>query len=209
MYFLSFSCIHVRFCIAWIKVLTVWVRPIIQVQYLLKYINAFSQSDIRTSDLYNNMSDGNIEITELVDQYNITLAKTRTVIIRPNSTWYNENIREEKHKRRQLENKWRRSKLEIDRQLFCDRWQLVISLMWKAKKTYYSDMITESSTDQKQIFNTVNRLLHKGKDSALPKSSSDVLLGKIFSEYFVQKFQNYSQFVSYRRRLRFPYDSHK
>ena len=31
--------------------------------------------------------------------------------------------------------------------------------MHMAKKTYYSDMINESSTDQKQNFNTVNRLL--------------------------------------------------
>ena len=61
--------------------------------------------------------------------------------------------------------------------------------MCKAKKTYYSDMINESSTDQKQIFNTVNRLLHKGKDSPLPKSSSDVSLANRFSEYFVQKIQ--------------------
>ena len=62
------------------------------------------------------------------------------------------SIREEKHKRRQLEKKWRRSKLEIDRQLYQEQRQFVISLMNNAKINYYSELIKESASDQKADF---------------------------------------------------------
>ena len=96
-----------------------------------------------------------------VDQYNKTLAnifddhapaKTRTIIIRLNLPWYNDLIREEKNKRRQLEKKWRRSKLEIDRQSYQEQRQFVISLTNNTKINYYSELIKYSANDQKQIF---------------------------------------------------------
>ena len=63
--------------------------------------------------------------------------------------------------------------------------------MCQTKKTYYSDMINESSSDQKQTFNIV----YQRKDSPLPKSSSDVSLANI-SEYFVQKNQTIRNYDS-------------
>ncbi|XP_072036965.1 uncharacterized protein [Amphiura filiformis] len=152
-------------------------------------------SDFCSSAFSTNLSEIT-DMSHLVDQYNKSLtdifnmhapAKTRTVIIRPFSPWYNDEIREAKHKRRQLEKKWRRSKLEIDRQLYSEQRHFVIGLMCNAKINFYSALINESANDQKQMFKTFDKLLHRSKDSPLPKSSSDEALANRFSDYFIKK----------------------
>ncbi|XP_072020235.1 uncharacterized protein [Amphiura filiformis] len=152
-------------------------------------------SDFCSSAFSTNLSEIT-DMSHLVDQYNKSLtdifnmhapAKTRTVIIRPFSPWYNDEIREAKHKRRQLEKKWRHSKLEIDRQLYSEQRQFVIGLMCNAKINFYSALINESANDQKQMFKTFDKLLHRSKDSPLPKSSSDEALANRFSDYFIKK----------------------
>jgi hypothetical protein len=154
-------------------------------------------SDICASDFYTNLH-GISSIVDVVDQYNKTLtsifdshapAKIRTVTVRPNSPWYNDSIREAKLKRRRLEKKWRRSNLEIDRQLYCEQRQFVISLMRKTKTSYYSDLIGENATDQKQLFKTVNKLLHRSKATPFPTSTSNESLAETFSDYFITKIQ--------------------
>ena len=77
-----------------------------------------------------------------VEMYNKTLlgilnkhapATTRTFKVRPNTNWYNNEVSEALRKRRQLERRWRSSRLEIDRQLYCKQRQHTISVIRKAK----------------------------------------------------------------------------
>ena len=38
----------------------------------------------------------------------------------------------------------------------------------QAKREYYTDFINENSTDQRRLFNTVNRLLGRSSDEQYP-----------------------------------------
>ena len=60
----------------------------------------------------------------LVDRYDnvlrdtmdiLTPVKSRTIVLRPNTPWYNEDIGNEKRKRSWLERRWRSNRLESDR----------------------------------------------------------------------------------------------
>ena len=111
--------------------------------------------------------------------------KTRTIKIRSNTGWFNDEVSKAKHKRRQLERKWRTSKLEIDRQLYCQHRQLVISLI--RKTVHYSSVVSKCSGDQKQLFRVANTLLNRSKESPLPQHESSELLANRFSLFFQSK----------------------
>ena len=68
------------------------------------------------------VSDLSLEL--MVDRYDNVLRDTMdilapfkswTIVLRPNAPWYNEDIGNEKRKRRRLERKWRCSRLESER----------------------------------------------------------------------------------------------
>ena len=114
-------------------------------------------------------------------------SKTRIITLRPDTSWYNADIRNGKQIRRQLEKKWRKSRLEIDRQLFCQQKQKVIALIKRAKRNHYSDLFTAHAKNQKQVFQLANKLLHRNQVSPLPESVSDDHLANQFSDFFTEK----------------------
>ena len=96
-------------------------------------IDKFSK-DIKSSELY--MKPG-ATATELVNQYNSVLSKLldthapvvqRSVSIRPNCPWYSDDLRGAKRNKRRLERKFRKSKLEIDRQIYLDACKDIIDV---------------------------------------------------------------------------------
>ncbi len=111
-------------------------------------------------------------------------------MIRPNTPWFNEDIRAAKSKKRDLEHKWRKSKLEIDRQLYREQRQVVKHMIEDAKTDYYSASVDKCDGDQKSLYGVVNNLLHKKKEPVLPSRSSDHDLANRFSDYFVGKIDN-------------------
>jgi hypothetical protein len=127
-------------------------------------------------------------LSSLLDEY--APAKTRRVLVRPNTPWFNAKIREAKCHRRELENKWRRSKLEVDRQCYCKQRQVVKGMIVKAKVGYYSASVAECSGDQKSLFRVADNLLHKSRAPVLPSCTSDQILADRFSEFFVGKIEN-------------------
>ena len=77
---------------------------------------------IISSGLLADVSDLSLEL--LVDRYDNVLrntmdilapVKSRTIVLRPNAPWYNEDIGNEKRKRSWLERRWCSSRLESDR----------------------------------------------------------------------------------------------
>ena len=125
-------------------------------------------------------------------------AKTRRVLVRPNTPWFNAEIKEAKCYRRELEHKWRRSKLEVDRQCYCKQRQVVKGMIEEAKAGYYSASVAQCTGDQKSLFRVVDNLLHKSKEPVLPTSTSDQTLANRFCEYFVGKID----------QIRSEFDSH-
>ena len=90
--------------------------------------------------------------------------RTHTIVIRPNSPWYNEEIATQKRKRRRLERKWRSTGLEIDRVNYMEQCNVVNDMLYKAKEQHYSAVIQENAHDCKLLFRTVDKLLQRSID---------------------------------------------
>ena len=67
--------------------------------------------------------------------------RTRTIVIRPNAPWYNEEIAIQKRRRRRLERKWRSTGFEIDRVNYLEQCTVVNDMLYKAKEQHYSAVI--------------------------------------------------------------------
>ena len=112
--------------------------------------------------------------------------KRRVVTIRPAALWYTNEVSVEKRKRRRLERKWRRTRLQADRQEYTRQCCVVNNLIKSLKSSYYTTIITENSTDQRVLFNTVSKLLQKQSTARYPSSCSDALANS-FADYFIDK----------------------
>jgi hypothetical protein len=127
-------------------------------------------------------------LSELCQQYdNHAPSLTRTITIRPNAPWYNDDIKINKTKRRNLERRWRRSGLTVDRQSYTNQCDLVKKLISEAKMTYYSNLIVNAGTDNNALFRSIDRLLHRTPDKCLPSSPSPTILANKFSAFFENK----------------------
>ena len=106
--------------------------------------DAFNEMIISTG-----LSDGGVShcIELLAKKYDVLLCKaldklalkrTRTIVIRPNAPWYNEEIATQKRKRRRLERKWRLTSLEIDRVNYLEQCNVVNAMLYQTKEQHYS-----------------------------------------------------------------------
>ena len=93
---------------------------------------------------------------------------TKTITVRPNSTWYTDNIGVEKSIRRRLERRWRRTLLPEHRLAFVAQYKLVKGLVLNAKTKYYSNLMSESSSKCKALFQTIDSLFHRKPETRLP-----------------------------------------
>ena len=98
-----------------------------------------------------------VEQQLLVDMYDNTLTclvdkhapvKERSVRLRQDTAWYNEDLRNEKRVKRQKERAWRKSKLEVHRQIYVDQCERVNNLLTKTKAVYYSHMVSDAGNNQ-------------------------------------------------------------
>lgn len=112
--------------------------------------------------------------------------KRRVVTIWPAAPWYTNEVSVEKRRRRRLERKWRRTRLQADRQEYTHQCCVVNNLIKSLKSSYYTTIITENSTDQRVLFNTVSKLLQKQSTARYPSSCSDALANS-FADYFIDK----------------------
>ena len=113
--------------------------------------------------------------------------RTRTIVIRPNAPWYNEEIAAQKRKRRRLERKWRSTGLEIDRINYMEQCNVVNDMLYKAKEQHYSVVIQENAHDSKLLFRTVDKLLQRSIDKRYPSANSDLELANAFADFFNAK----------------------
>ena len=137
------------------------------------------------------------DLPTLVDKYETELTrvldihspeKKRTITVRPAAAWYNGDIDRERRKRRKLERRWRKSRMVIDRKLYKEQCKVISSLIKKAKENYYSN-IHENKDNQKVLFNTVTRLLHRNTEKCYPTAPSSEVLANRFADFFCQKIE--------------------
>lgn len=153
------------------------------------------RSDIMNSILLSD-SNSSSSLDELVRQYETTLTsvlndhapvKKKVITLRPTAPWFNREIQVQKVERRRLERKWRKTKLTVHRELYTQQCDVVHKLISAAKKSYYSDLISECGSDQRELFKNVEKLLQGKTENQYPPSDSIDTLANQFADYFDNK----------------------
>ena len=155
-------------------------------------INAFKE-DLKQSAL---CCEEPRELDDLVSRYNSVCSDLldkhapiikKTITVRPRVPWFSDTIKAAKRERRKCERIWRRTGLESDRIAFTQARNHANHIIEQAKRDYYTDFINENSTDQRRLFNAVNRLLGGRSDELYPPHSSSASLANDFGQFFVRK----------------------
>ena len=122
------------------------------------------KNDILASLLYTKPASN---ASDLADQFSSTLRsildihapiKTKTVVQRPHTPWIDPEILQAKRERSRLERCWRRWKSPFDRKKFRAQCNSVRSLISKAKSSFLSNLVTESSTNPRTLWKTLMHL---------------------------------------------------
>ena len=132
--------------------------------------------------------DINMDVSAVVDQYEHAVISTvdvhapvttRMKISRRKDPWYNDDIHNARNEKR-----WRKTKLEIHRQIYVQHRTAVSAMITRAKRAHYESVL--SSLDQRTCFRVVNTLL-KPPSTSRPQSSSTEKLCSDFATYFAEK----------------------
>ena len=133
---------------------------------------------------------------ELVNAYNTSLQQildkhapktNKTVIIRPNTRWYNAEIRQAKVIKRRLERKWKKSQLPADYQKFRDQCQSLNIAITKCKSEFLSQKIVSCEGDARRLFDTCKSLLGSTKKLSIPDCENHQTLANKFNDFFLDK----------------------
>lgn len=136
------------------------------------------------------------DVNSLLDQYNVVLSelidkhapeRSRSITLRPNAPWFNDDLRALKRQRRKFERKYLSTRLEVHRQMYRDQCQIYTAALHSAKSTYYKVKISES--DNHQLFNMVDGLFKVKRLPPLPSHVSCHSLAEDFSEFFHSKIE--------------------
>ena len=121
----------------------------------------------------------------ILDQY--APKKMKTVTVRPEAVWFDDDIHETRMIRRQLERRWRQSGLQVHYQIYCDQCQAVTRLVHAAKIAFYSCRIQNDAGSSNLLFKTVDTLLHRSGESVLSSTDPPSALANNFQNFFLEK----------------------
>ncbi len=134
--------------------------------------------------------------SDLANQYNNTLASilnkhapliAKNVSPKPQNPWTTPEIAAAKRHRRYLERIWRKNPTPLNRSRFTKQTHACNRLMSKAKSTYYSEIISENSQDQRSMWKAFNQILHRRPTMSLPECPSLSQLAGSFGSFFLNK----------------------
>ena len=143
------------------------------------------QHDIAQSALGGASSDSslvnthNTVLSALLDKH--APAKQKTVIMRPNTPWYNDDVDDASCARRQLERAWK-SGFVIHHQIFRHQCTVVMNTIRRVKRAYYISAVSDAGSDQRALFGIVKSLMHKKSDLPLPMHDSPAQLAEKFGD---------------------------
>ena len=103
---------------------------------------------------------------------------------KPPKPWYSDIIHLARRKRRRVECRWKKTGLEIHRQMFLQQRESVAKLIDETKQKYYLNVLTGSA--MKDMHKTVRELLNTGR-KILPVSIPNNALPEEFATYFSNK----------------------
>ena len=153
---------------------------------------------IISSGLLADISDLPLEL--LVDRYDNVLrdtmdilapVKSRTIVLRPNAPWYNEDIDNRKRKlRRLVPSRWRSSRLESNRSLsYTEQCSVVNTMLYKAKELYHSSVIQDNAHDTRRLFRSIDKLLQRQTEKHYPSADNIQELAIAFGDFFTAKME--------------------
>ena len=139
---------------------------------------------------------GSSSASELVAFYNDTMSgiidshapiRTKTIVLRENRQWYNEEIAEGKRVRRKLEGDWRECKTVDNHVLFQKQKNFVNHMLDREKTKYFCDMINDNAHDQAFLFKISGKLMKKPTEVIYPPHISTLSLANEFNDFFIAK----------------------
>ena len=150
-------------------------------------------ADITTSNLVTHPRE---HLSELYKQYHQILKtlldkhapiKTKSVSQKPPAPWMTAEIIKSKQRRRYLERVWRKSRSSLDRSCYTRKCHQCNREMSKAKSHYYENMVSTNSATPKQLWECINKILHRRPAPSLPTRASIKSLCNSFSSHFKDK----------------------
>ena len=143
------------------------------------------KADIADTDLLLNISppslaqDYDSTLRRLLDKHAPSIVKVVTV--RPQAPWFTEELHDRKVIKRKAERRFKKSGLEVHRQIFKDESKSYAASLDDAKTKYYRDKISES--DCRGLFKLVNERFGKAGKKVLPTNCD----ASAFMTYFTDK----------------------
>ena len=125
----------------------------------------------------------------VIDQFNLTFQPIidnhapiirRSVTFRPYATWFTDEIKAAKTKRRKLERRWRAHNTEANHLLYTEHCRVLNDLIRCAKENHYSSIIQRSRGDQKILFQAVSNLLYRKPIVRYLSVGSDMAIAEKF-----------------------------
>ena len=149
--------------------------------------------DISSSVL---ISDPPSSLSELVSCYNKTLTaildkhapvKSKLVTSSKSNPWFTTELRVLKCDRRRCERQWRSCPSSKTLASVRKSTNLYNKALLAAKKLYYSELVQSNSNQPRQLWNTVNNILHRRHSPSLPTSLPVASVAQSFAKFFDEK----------------------
>ena len=144
--------------------------------------------DIECDDVNVVVAQYDTSLSRLLDKH--APLKRICIVDRPLSDWMTYDVRALKIIRRKNEVIWRKNPLCINFEIFQESCMAVKHAIDENKTQVIQKKITESSGDQKKLFNIVNTLLGRRKQLVLPDYNNPITLASTFNMFFIDKIAN-------------------
>ena len=105
---------------------------------------------MKTEDIDEQVSIYTQELTDLVDKH--APERTKTITLRPTSPWYTQELHDAKHLKRKLENKWQKTQLTVDHEIYREQCAEYNKLLQRCKSAYYTEKVESCQNDSKSLF---------------------------------------------------------
>ena len=145
------------------------------------------------SDLNEITSSYNSTLTSLLDKH--APMKEKVVVCRQRLPWFNSEIKCAIRTRRKAERKWRRTKSHQDFCAFEGARNRATFVMNGAHCEYYTNLIAENSSNQRNLFRTTMSLLCEPSEGSFPKDIAPDDLANDFGNFSMQKIDKIYQLI--------------
>jgi hypothetical protein len=122
-------------------------------------------------------------LNSILDQY--APLKTKTVTKRPIVPWFNEKVKAAKRQRRKADKKWRRTNLNSNLADYKVQKKQTTFVMNCARKAFYTDFISQNSTNQRKLFQAAKILFTQRFDLLFPEYGNQTCWLMILGIFFV------------------------